>query len=54
MVVVRYYAKRWKIEQMIQDLKQRSGFGDFHTRSLQLYRTTIIETFHFRSLQPNA
>jgi Transposase DDE domain len=33
--VVRYYAKRWKIEQMIKDLKQRLGFGDYQTRSLQ-------------------
>lgn len=32
--VVRYYAKRWKIEQMIKDLKQRLGFGDYQTRSL--------------------
>lgn len=33
--VIRYYAKRWKIEQMIKDLKQRLGFGDYQTRSLQ-------------------
>jgi hypothetical protein len=33
--VVRYYAKRWKIEQMIKDLKQRLGFGDYQTRSFQ-------------------
>jgi len=25
--IVKYYAKRWKIEQMIKDLKQRLGFG---------------------------
>jgi len=24
-VVIQYYAKRWKIEQMIKDLKQRLG-----------------------------
>jgi hypothetical protein len=30
--VVKYYAKRWKIEQMIKDLKQRLGFGDYHVR----------------------
>ncbi len=26
--VLCYYAKRWKIEQMIKDLKHRLGFGD--------------------------
>ena len=25
--IIKYYAKRWKIEQMIKDLKQRLGFG---------------------------
>jgi Transposase DDE domain len=33
--VIRYYAKRWKIEQMIKDLKQRLGFGDYQTRSFR-------------------
>jgi len=33
--VIKYYAKRWKIEQMIKDLKQRLGFGDYHVRDLQ-------------------
>jgi hypothetical protein len=33
--VVRYYAKRWKIEQMIKDLKQRLGFRDYQARSFQ-------------------
>jgi hypothetical protein len=32
--VVRYYAKRWKVEQMIKDLKQRLGLGDYQIRSL--------------------
>ena len=32
--VVKYYAKRWKIEQMIKDLKQRLGFGHYQTRDL--------------------
>ena len=32
--VVRYYAKRWKIEQMIKDLKQRLGFGHYQVRHL--------------------
>jgi hypothetical protein len=25
---VKFYVKRWKIEQIIKDLKQRLGFGD--------------------------
>jgi SRSO17 transposase len=33
--VVKYYARRWKIEQMIKDLKQRLGFRDYQTRNLQ-------------------
>jgi hypothetical protein len=33
--VIRYYAKRWKIEQMIKDLKQRLGFGHYQVRNLQ-------------------
>jgi len=33
--VVKYYAKRWKIEQMIKDLKQRLGLGDYQVRNLQ-------------------
>ena len=33
--VIKYYAKRWKIEQMIKDLKQRLGFGDYQVRNLQ-------------------
>ena len=32
--VIKYYAKRWKIEQMIKDLKQRLGFGDYQVRDL--------------------
>lgn len=32
--MITYYAKRWKIEQMIKDLKQRLGFGDYQVRSL--------------------
>jgi hypothetical protein len=32
--VIKYYAKRWKIEQMIKDLKQRLGFGDYQVRNL--------------------
>jgi len=33
--IVKYYAKRWKIEQMIKDLKQRLGFEDYQVRNLQ-------------------
>ena len=33
--VIKYYAKRWKIEQMIKDLKQRLGFADYQVRNLQ-------------------
>jgi hypothetical protein len=33
--VVRYYARRWKIEQMVKDLKQRLGFRDYQRRNLQ-------------------
>ena len=32
--VIKYYAKRWKIEQMIKDLKQRLGFGHYQVRNL--------------------
>jgi hypothetical protein len=33
--VIQYYAKRWKIEQMIKDLKQRLGLGDYQVRDLK-------------------
>ncbi len=33
--IIKYYAKRWKIEQMIKDLKQRLGFGHYQVRNLQ-------------------
>ena len=33
--VVKYYAHRWKIEQMIKNLKQRLGFGDYQVRGLR-------------------
>jgi SRSO17 transposase len=33
--VIKYYAKRWKIEQMIKDLKQCLGFGHYQVRTLQ-------------------
>lgn len=41
--IVKYYAKRWKIEQMIKDLKQRLGFGDYQVRNLPaIHRHTAI------------
>jgi hypothetical protein len=33
--IIKYYAKRWKIEQMIKDLKQRLGFGHYQVRNSQ-------------------
>lgn len=33
--VIKYYTKRWKIEQMIKSLKQRLGFADYQVRNLQ-------------------
>jgi SRSO17 transposase len=32
---VKFYSHRWKIEQMIKDLKQRLGLGDYQVRNLQ-------------------
>jgi hypothetical protein len=32
--VIQYYARRWRIEQMIKDLKQRLGLGDYQVRNL--------------------
>lgn len=39
--VVKYYAKRWKIEQMIKDLKQRLGLGDYQLRDLQAIKRHV-------------
>ena len=33
--VVKFYSHRWKIEQLIKDLKQRLGLGDYQVRNLQ-------------------
>jgi SRSO17 transposase len=33
--VVKFYAHRWKVEQMIKDLKQRLGLRDYQVRNLQ-------------------
>jgi IS4 transposase len=40
--VVRYYARRWKIEQMVKDLKQRLGCGDYQTRNLQAVNRDVV------------
>ena len=39
--MITYYAKRWKIEQMIKDLKQRLGFGDYQVRSLDAIKRHV-------------
>ena len=39
--VIKYYAKRWKIEQMIKDLKQRLGLGDYQVRDLNAIRRHV-------------
>lgn len=33
--IVKFYAHRWKIEQLIKDLKQRLGLGDYQVRNLK-------------------
>ena len=33
--VLKYFAKRWKIEQMINDLKRRLGFRDYQPQNVQ-------------------
>jgi len=33
--IVKFYANRWKIEQMIKDLKQRLGLEDYQVRNLR-------------------
>jgi IS4 transposase len=40
--IIKYYAKRWKIEQMIKDLKQRLGFGDYQVRDLQAIQRHVV------------
>jgi hypothetical protein len=39
--IIKYYAKRWKIEQMIKDLKQRLGLGDYQVRDLNAIRRHV-------------
>jgi hypothetical protein len=49
--VVKYYAKRWKIEQMIKDLKQRLGFGDYQVRNLYaIHRHTALALLSYFTL----
>jgi IS4 transposase len=43
--IIKYYAKRWKIEQMIKDLKQRLGFGDYQVRDLQAIQRHVALVF---------
>jgi hypothetical protein len=40
--IVKYYTKRWKIEQMIKDLKQRLGFEDYQVRNLQAIQRHVV------------
>jgi hypothetical protein len=40
--IVKYYAKRWKIEQMIKDLKQRLGFGHYQVRNPQAIQRHVV------------
>jgi SRSO17 transposase len=49
--IVKYYAKRWKIEQMIKDLKQRLGFGDYQVRNPQaIHRHTALALLSYFTL----
>jgi hypothetical protein len=43
-VVIQYYAKRWKIEQMIKDLKQRLGLGHYQVRTPQAILRHVVLT----------
>ena len=47
--ILKYYARRWKIEQMIKDLKQRLGFGEYQVRNLPgiLHHMTITLLSYF-------
>ena len=40
--IIKYYAKRWKIEQMIKDLKQRLGFGHYQVRNSQAIQRHVV------------
>jgi SRSO17 transposase len=43
--VVKFYSHRWKIEQMIKDLKQRLGLGDYQVRNLQAIQRHVTLVF---------
>jgi len=43
--VLKFYAQRWKIEQMIKDLKQRLGLGDYQVRNLQAIQRHVTLAF---------
>jgi len=43
--VLKFYAQRWKIEQMVKDLKQRLGLGDYQVRNLQAIQRHVTLTF---------
>ena len=47
--IVKFYAHRWKVEQMIKDLKQRLGLGDYQVRNLQAIQrhVTIVLLSYF-------
>jgi hypothetical protein len=44
MDVVKYYAKRWKIEQIIKGLKPRLGFAAYQARDLHLVSRRVALT----------
>jgi len=49
--IVKYYARRWKIEQMIKDLKQRLGFGDYQVRTAEaIQRHTALTLLSYFAL----
>jgi SRSO17 transposase len=43
--VLKFYAQRWKIEQMVKDLKQRLGLGDYQVRNLQAIQRHVTLAF---------
>jgi SRSO17 transposase len=47
--IVKFYAHRWKVEQMIKDLKQRLGLGDYQVRNLQAIQrhVTLVLVSYF-------
>lgn len=43
--VVKFYSHRWKIEQLIKDLKQRLGLGDYQVRNFQAIQRHVTLVF---------